>query len=79
MTYTYRWPAGRKARVRKKLDPWSGQPCWAAGRPGGIYFSSDGWHFSTWDSAIRHATRPILPENALAVYDNLAARFGVQS
>lgn len=53
MTCTYRWPENRKAKVRRAT--YYGEPCWAAGRPGGTYLSYDGWHFDRWEHAMMHA------------------------
>ena len=52
----YRYPSGRKAHVRKSTC--FGQPCWVAGKPGGVYPLGEGWHFRDWADAIEYATTP---------------------
>ena len=55
MTFTYHWPEDRKARV-KKVPRWEfeDRPAWCAGRPGHTYFSTNGYHYDTFEAALGH-------------------------
>lgn len=47
----------RKAKIRKSVTL-AGKPCWSVQRPGDPKAFEDGYHYSSPEEAIRHATRP---------------------